>query len=446
MLEQLQSFVQREDLFTLSDRILLACSGGIDSMVLADLLKAGSWPFALAHINYRLRGEESEEDARFVEREAHRLQVPFYHLSIYTEQDLQPGESIQMAARRIRYRWLEEIRSKSHFEHIATAHQADDAIETFFLNFIRGSGLSGLAGIPAKRGSIVRPLLFATRSEIEAYARENHIAWREDRSNAEDQYDRNKIRHHLMPLLQNWNPNFYERAQSNLRMLREMNVLASEAIAFHKRACWKETDSGSLIELDLIREHPAKKSILFHWMKPFGFRPDQVEQALHQTRQAGAIFRSPTHELLVDREKWHIRNQQTELAVLHRWPASESKIRVEDGFFRKEPVDLPKVPFPQDNNTIFLDAEKLTFPLTVRHWWQGDAFQPLGMEGKSQKLQDFFTHQKLDRWEKERVWLVETAQREICWVVGYRIDHRFRIRPQTRSCLKLSFQRETESE
>ncbi len=446
MLGQLKSFIEREDLFTSSDRILLACSGGIDSMVLAHLLKKGNFSFALAHVNYKLRAKESDEDARFVKGEAERLAVPFFQLTVDTPSDMQPGESVQMAARRIRYPWLEEIRSRHGFDRVATAHQADDAIETFFLNFIRGSGLSGLAGIPVKRGAIVRPLLFATRSEIEAYARKEGIDWREDRSNAEDQYDRNKIRHHLIPLWVSWNPNFYERAQSNLRMLREMDCLASEALASWKAQCWKETDAGCTLDLNPIRDHPARQSILFHWLKPFGFRPNQIEQALHQTRHAGALFSSPGFELLIDRDSWHIRSRQTELELLHSWPALENELRVEDGVFLKERVEVPDTLFQPDERTILLDAEKLTFPLTLRHWWQGDWFQPLGMEGKSQKLQDFFTHQKLDRWEKERVWLMETARGEICWVVGYRLDHRFRISPQTRSCLKFSFHREADTE
>jgi tRNA(Ile)-lysidine synthase len=446
MLDKLQSFIQREELFASSDRILLACSGGMDSMALADLLREGDFSFALAHVNYQLRGEESDEDARFVKREADRLKVPFFQLTADTRNEMQPGESVQMAARRIRYLWLEEIRSGHGFDRIATAHQADDAIETFFLNFIRGSGLSGLAGIPVKRDAIVRPLLFATRSEIEAYARKEGIDWREDRSNAEDQYDRNKIRHHLMPLLVAWNPNFYERAQSNLRMLREMDCLASESLASWKSQCWRENDSGITIDLNPIRDHPARKSILFHWLKPLGFRPSQIDQALHHTRHAGALFSSPGFELLIDRDSWHIRSRQTELELLHSWPALENELRVEDGVFRKERVEVPDSLFQPDENTIFLDAEKVTFPLTLRHWWQGDGFQPLGMEGRSQKLQDFFTHQKLDRWEKERVWLMETARGEICWVVGYRLDHRFRISPQTRSCLKFSFHREAETE
>jgi len=441
MVKQLKQYITEQQLFQPAQRILLAVSGGVDSVVLCHLFQQLGYHFGIAHCNFQLRGAESDADLTFVKHLADKLDVPFFSKNFDTEKVAQQQKiSIQMAARDLRYDWLEQVRSNENFDYIATAHHLNDSIETVLYNFAKGCGIRGLHGILPKVNQIIRPLLFATKSEIEAFAKKENITFRYDASNALDKYDRNKLRHHVIPILQELNPNFEQTAAHTLDHLRQAEALYDFALATLQDNWVQEQEGKLLIALPDLLQHPAASTILYEWLKPFGFHPDQVAQLLESAqRQAGGLFFSATHKLLIDREQLIVQSlkEATEEAVytVHK----KEVVSLKTGILRiNGPVDCPTT-FAESENVVYLDYDKLAFPLKVRRWQAGDVFQPLGMQGKHQKLQDFFTNQKLSRFEKEQVWLLESDEK-ICWIVGYRLDERFKITATTRACLHLEWQ------
>jgi len=443
MFSAFRSFVEDQQLWQPHHRILVAVSGGVDSVVLAHLLHLGDWSFALAHLNFSLRAAASDADAAFVRALGKAYGVPVYDTAVDTRKARQPGESIQMAARRLRYDWLEQVREREAFDWIATAHQVDDSLETILLNLAKGTGLKGLLGIPLRTRRVVRPLLFATRRQVEAFARREGLTWREDASNLEDTYDRNKIRLHVLPVLRQLNPRLSETAVQTFANLRESALLADEAAAAWKARCLRqEGEAGrTVIELTPLGDHPALRDLLYRWLGPYGFSGAQVEQIADSLGRAGARFDASDYRLLVDRRRLILEPQAVASARTFLLPEAGSSLQLEDGrrLSASTPRPVPSV-IPSTDSEAWLDAGSLHFPLRVRHWQPGDVFQPLGMDGQHQKVKDFFTNQKLDRFQKERVWLVETRQGDICWIAGYRIDHRFRLRPKSGRCIVLKLE------
>lgn len=426
------SFVTENKLFVTSDKILLAVSGGVDSMVLCHLFFQAKLNFGIAHCNFQLRGEASDADALLVKKRAENFRVPFFSTTFETRQFAETHKlSIQMAARDLRYEWLEEIRQANDFQWIATAHHLNDSIETFFYNFAKGTGIRGLHGIPIKNNYIIRPLSFATKQEILHFAEEHDIVYREDASNEKDVYARNKIRHHIVPIFKELNPDFEHVASRSLQHIRAAEFLYDFAIVQLRKDIITAENNNLKIDLIKLAEYQEVAStLLYEWLKPYGFNADQIFQMLEA--EIGAIFYSHTHRLLVDRNYFKIElilfvtdNQQFII------PAASEQVRlsVAELTFTYN-IAYPDA-FINDPFVVYLDAEKLIFPLTLRRWQAGDSFYPLGLRGKSQKLQDFFTNQKLSRFDKERVWLLESAG-SICWVVGHRMDERFKITEQTK--------------
>jgi len=436
-----QEFAAEQALWQAGDRILAAVSGGLDSVVLAHLLHLSGLPFGIAHMNFSLRGAASDEDARFVSALSARYGVPCFSRTVNTRAGQEAGESLQMTARRLRYTWLEETRNREGYDWVATAHHVDDSIETFLLNFAKGTGLSGLLGIPPRTGRVVRPLLFATRLQIQALARQEGLSWREDASNEETKYDRNKIRLQALPVLRELNPSLSETSVRTFAHLREAALLAGEAVQSWRSRCVEKQAGRYCIRLAPIVDHPALESLLFAWLNEFGFSSGQVAQITDRVDRTGARFASSTHRLLVDRNQILVERlpEKPRPADAHQLAETGSQIRLPGlgTLSASSPQPLPAT-IPNQPWQAWLDAERISFPLTVRHWEPGDVFQPLGMEGSHQKVQDFFTHLKLDRFQKERVWLVETANGEICWILGYRIDHRFRLRSASQRCIVLT--------
>lgn len=439
-----QDFVIANELFAPDERGLLAVSGGVDSVALAHLFHFVGYNFGIAHCNFQLRGEASDGDAIFVKKLAEQFNVPFFSASFDTQAFADEQKiSIQMAARELRYAWLEKIRQQHDFQWIATAHHLNDSIETFFYNFAKGTGIRGLQGIPMKNERIIRPLLFATKDEILAFANAENLAYREDVSNEESKYDRNKIRHHVIPPLREINSDFEQTSAGNLRRIQETTYLFDWALAQIRREAVEETSGGIRIDVAKVLEHPpAVQTILYEFLYPFGFHADQIGQMLESfERQSGPIFYSETHRLLVDREFFIIEKQAFDTdQTLFVIPVGTQEFRTDVGnftFVRK--TGRPEI-FTSDSFIVHLDAKRITFPLTLRHWQAGDFFYPLGLSGKRQKLQDFFTNQKLSRFEKERVWLLLSGE-DICWVVGYRPDERFKITDETTSHWVIRFQK-----
>ncbi len=441
MLLLFQQYIQQEQLFQAQQPILLSVSGGMDSVVLCHLFQKAELNFGIAHCNFQLRSKDSDQDAIFVKKLATVWDVPFFSTTFATRKIASQRKiSIQMAARDLRYEWLERIRSQEKYDYIATAHHLNDSIETVLFNFTKGCGIRGLHGILPKVNRIIRPLLFAAKAEIEAYAKAENITFRHDASNDSDKYERNKLRHHLIPVLQQLNTNFEQTAAQTIDHLRQAEYLYDFALSTLRKKYLKQTGGKIIIELTALQAHPAARTILYEWLRPFGFHQNQITQLLESVkRQAGGLFFSDTHELLVDRNQLIVQPVTQEARIEHFLPTPTSRLSLKNGIlYLKGEVDLPTA-FVEDENVVYLDFGKLVFPLKLRRWQPGDVFQPLGMQGKHQKLQDFFTNQKLSRFDKEKVWLLESAG-EICWIVGHRLDERFKVTDQTQSCLHIQWQ------
>jgi len=433
MLQRLHDFIRRESLFSPSERLLVAVSGGLDSVVLTHLLCEGGYPIGIAHCNFKLRGEDSDGDEVFVRQLSQQLGLPYYTQSWPTEALAQKsGISIQVAARELRYEWLEEVRNNEGYDRIVTAHHLNDAIETLLYHLAKGCGIHGLQGIPAKNGCVVRPLLFATREEVEAYADTRRLAFREDISNASDKYDRNRIRRHIIPVLKSINPAFERTMQENLQRFKAAEYLFNESAASYK-AQWVHTQGSELrINLPALRAHPAAHTLLVEWLMPLGFHPDHLLQALDNTQQTGAFFDSATHRLLLDRDALLVRPLASgpgqdifEIAAL------PGEINTPAGVLTLSLHQGTPDSFSHDQTVAVFDADALHFPLRLRKWQAGDWFCPIGMNGQRKKLQDFFTDAKLSRFDKEQTWILENADGEIVWILGLRMDERFKIHAQT---------------
>ena len=428
-------------LFQKGDRILLAVSGGVDSVVMAHLFWEAGLDVGIAHCNFQLRGVAAEEDAAFVEKLAIELEAPFYLTRFETSRIAsEQGISIQMAARQLRYEWLEQQRIAGNYEAIATAHHLDDSIETLLFNFTKGCGLHGLHGVPVRQGNIIRPMLFAHKETIVRFAGSGRIQYREDQSNHEDKYTRNQIRHQVIPALKAINPAFPETAAANIQRLKEAEYLMDWAVARLKTELTETDTRGRLrINVERLRLENAAPTLLYEWLKPFGFHAAALTRLLDRTARTGAILYAPAHRLLLDRDILVLEplpedGPETNIQV---FPETD-EVALPGGRFEFRKV-LPPDVFGMDKQTTYLNLAPENFPLRLRHWHPGDAFQPLGMQGKQQKIQDLFSNEKLSRFEKSRVWLVETADGAICWVAGLRTDHRFRIQSKTSFCLRINW-------
>lgn len=436
MLEQnFLAFINDNRLFGPSDRVLLAVSGGIDSMVMAELFYHIRQPFAIAHVNFGLRGMDSEGDALFVQNKADQYGVPF-HLTHFdtTAIATERGVSIQMVARELRYTWFSQLLQDYHYSCVAVAHHKNDVLETLLLNLTRGTGLAGLHGIASSKNGIVRPLLFATRPELVAYANEHNVLYREDSSNGNDKYARNRIRHHVVPILADLNPGLWQTLPRTVERLRAAETLMQAEL----QRSWQETVSQDgeqiLLPIDKVQALSEPVFRLTEWFKPFGFTEDQVEhmvKSLHQP--VGQVFVSSTYRISHERMGLvlePIRRQEDYEITLLDWPDVPVEV---DTVFTLTLERLGKSddfrPLP-DSSIACLDADRLTFPLTIRPWRQGDRFRPLGLNG--QKLvSDLLNDLKLSRTEREQT-AVLLSGGQIAWVIGRRIDHRFRVQAETK--------------
>lgn len=421
-----------------TQRVLLAVSGGIDSMVMLYLFRAANISIGVAHINFKLRNEASDGDALFVKKTCEDAGVEFYSIEFDT-QKISTGrkQSIQLVARDLRYEWLEKIRSENNFDFIATAHHLNDSIETAFYNFTKGTGIRGLTGIPNRRHTIIRPLLFASKSQIEKYAASFETPFREDASNASDKYARNLIRHKVIPILQELNPSLENTAKKNFEKLNEVSILFNERIAQLKNEVMTSFENGEVkINLELIKQHPAQNTILYECIGVYGFNEDQVKDILKTTNNnSGRQFFSQNHRAVLDRNQLLLTSSQSANTVnevlLH---ALNEKIDLQDCVIYSSSSN--EKPSNFEKHIAYLDMDKLTFPLKFRRWKSGDIFQPTGMNGRQQKLKDFFTNNKLSLLDKEQVWILESSG-VICWIVGMRVDARFAIGDKSKEYLVL---------
>lgn len=442
MLPSFLKYTASQKLVAIGEKTLVATSGGVDSVVLCHLMQHAGLPFAIAHCNFQLRGEDSNADEVFVKKLAENLQVPFFSIRFDTLAFAEQNKlSIQLAARELRYTWLEETRKLADCQHTATAHHLDDSIETLLYNFTKGCGLRGLHGILPKHGHIIRPMLFATKKQVLDFAQAENIDYREDASNLTDKYSRNLLRHHAVPVFEKINPSFQHTAGENIERLREAEQLYDFALQHIMGEVLEKHPGEWRIDLRKLRSYPAPATVLFEILKPHGFNNDQVSNILQSAdNQSGSWFNSPTRRLLVDRFFLILALEEKAGGVQDIASIETSAVELADG--SKLNLSIHAAPPPTLSglaSTAWLDADQLQLPIRLRHWQPGDSFCPLGLGGKHQKLQDFFSNIKLSRLEKERVWLLESGGK-IAWVVGIRLDERFKVTAATKSFLRLDFQ------
>ena len=434
MLQKFQDHIRTTFPFLKGKKLLIAISGGIDSMVLADLMLKLNYPIGIAHCNFELRGEESNQDFLFVEDFCFSNNVPFFGQQFSTTEYAKKNKlSIQSAARKLRYDWFDELLTTRNFDYLLTAHHSDDSAETFIINFTRGTGLDGLTGIPQKNGKIVRPLLLFSRAEIENYAKENNIRWREDSSNASAKYLRNKIRHDIIPLLKELNPAFLFSFQNTIENLQQNQSLAHDAVQLMYPQIVSEEKNEKKINLTKLATLTNYKAYLYHWLKPYGFTAWEDIYELTEAQSGKQIF-SQTHRLLKDRS----------ILVL-----SEIITTKDVAYFIHEnlsEIDYPiKLLFSDQNhiseassNIIFVDKLSLKFPLTLRKWQEGDYFYPSGMHGKK-KVSKYFKDEKFSLIEKENTWLL-CSENQIVWIVNHRADQRYSATENTQHIIKIELQ------
>jgi len=435
VVDKLKRYIGEKDLLSPHDRVLIAVSGGLDSMVLLHLMKQLDVEVAVAHCNFQLRDEDSDQDEAFVRVYCGKWNIPFFCKRFETNNYATAHKiSIQMAARELRYAWFEELMEGKGFTKLATAHHFNDAIETMIINWVRGSGTEGLRGIPSKRGNIIRPLLFATREEINSYAAEQTITWREDISNLTDDYQRNFIRHQVLPLLKRLNVSLENT-------LRESVIKMEDEWAFYLKSVedWKKKFvlmEGEVIKIDKDGfYHPGYgASLLWQCLKPMGFSFEQCVEALEiKDKQSGKQFLSSTHKLVVDREYLIVtplEGDWDEIII----PQDQHQITL--GPWVMDITDSVEIK-PSDNPRLaVVDADKLDFPLRWRKWKPGDTFFPLGMN-HHKKISDFLIDRKISVGEKDSVTVLESAGK-IVWIAGHRIDNRFKLTKDTRKALAFS--------
>lgn len=416
-------------------KILLAVSGGLDSVVLAHLCSAAKLNFSIAHCNFNLRGEESDEDEDFVLDLGDALGVEVFIENFDTEAYAKDAKiSIQMAARDLRYNWFKELSAALKFDHILTAHHANDNLETFLINLIRGTGLEGLTGINSDSDKIVRPLSGFTRKVIEKYAIREKIQWREDSSNASSKYLRNKIRLEIIPVMEEINPQVIEGFMKTQEYLKESSSLVDDYIGLLYSEIVFKDNFGYRLKIDILQKIPNTKAVLYQLLKTFGFTEwDDVFDLLNS--QSGKIVFSETHRLIRDREHLILTEIPSEKnQKVYKLQEGEEIVMLPIGTFAFEEVkEISKT----GENCIYVANEKLTFPLTLRKWEIGDSFYPFGMSGKK-KLSDFFKDKKLSLPEKENTWLL-CSEDKIVWVVNHRADDRFAIKDPSEKILKITY-------
>lgn len=416
----------------LQNKFLLACSGGLDSVVLAHLCNQCGLDFSLAHCNFQLRGTDSDQDEQFVRELAKQLNKSLWVEHFNTKAYVNDHKvSVQMAARELRYDWFKDLMAKHQIKTLVTAHHADDNLETFLINLSRGTGLKGLSGIPAKTDMISRPLLPYSRVQLSEYAKENNIQWREDRSNAETKYLRNKIRHDIIPLLKETHPTFLHNFQTTQRNLQQIVAISDIHLSNLKKELFREDGEVVRISTEALLALDPIGAYMYGLFNAYGFTAwNDVVQLI--TAMSGKEIRSKTHRLLKDRDELILGKIEEE--QINSYTIEETTTAIE------EPVAMTITLVNNIGETgpdvLYIDKETLKYPLVLRKRQKGDYFYPLGMQGRK-KLSKFFKDEKMDVFSKEKQWLL-CSDTDIVWVVGKRLDNRFKITPRTKKILKIT--------
>jgi len=441
LLQQFKEFIVKENLFLPADKLLLAVSGGLDSVVLADLCHKAGFDFTIAHCNFQLRGEESIRDEDFVRQLGKRYNkevlVKHFDTKTYASQN---KVGMQVAARELRYAWFYELLGEDKSLHyLITAHHLDDNIETMLMNLFKGTGPAGLRGMLPRQDKLIRPLLFASREIIHQYAMANQLSWAEDSSNSTDDYSRNYFRHQVIPLIEKIYPGAVNNLGENLSRFRDIERLYQQSIAFNKKKLLVPKGNEIHIPVLKLKKTGALSSVLYEITKAYGFSSAQVGEIISLLdSETGKYIESATHRIIKNRQWLIIAPQNNSESNTILVEQSGTKTVFPGGILsvsssgNKHETIVPS----KDTNTACIDAMAVQFPMLLRKWKEGDYFYPLGMQ-KKKKLARFFIDLKLSKTEKESIWVIESA-RKIIWVVGHRIDDRFKLKPSTQQQLRIT--------
>jgi len=431
MLDKVRKYIEKHRLLTSIEKIIVGLSGGADSVVLLYLLKELSYDCIAVHCNFHLRGEESNRDEAFVSRLMSEWNIPLYKkdfdtLSIASEHKI----SVEMAARNLRYEWFEELRLEQHAQAICVAHHQDDNVETLLLNLLRGTGIKGLTGMRPQNGFVVRPMLVLSREEVMQAVSEYNLSYVTDSSNLECDFTRNRIRLQVLPLLRTINPSVSESIFHTMENLNEAQVVYQNAIDKAKIKVFNAKDG--FISIQELLRFASPEALLYEILKEFQFNTDVVREVFQALdAQSGKEFYSSTHRLIKDRDLLlllPLQEASKEEFLIHKEDfLVDFPIRMKISLERKD-ADLE---INRNKDVACLDANKLEFPLKLRRWKEGDRFMPFGMS-QYQKLSDFFTNNKFSIPQKENTWLLVSGN-DIVWVVGWRIDNRYKVTTETKN-------------
>ena len=436
-----QESLLKEKLFSVADRLILAVSGGLDSVVLLDLLSRAGYDLVVAHCNFGLRGEESLRDEAFVRQQAasygREVLVRHFDTAGYAASH---RVSVQVAARELRYAWFSEVAAATGCRYVVTAHHQDDNIETLLMNFFKGTGIAGLRAMLPRQGIVVRPLLFASREAIRAYALERGLSWVEDSSNVSDKYTRNYFRHQVIPLVAQAYPGVLDNLADNVGRFREIEVIYRQAVEGQKKKLLEYRGNEVHIPVLKLLQSEALGTLLYEILSPYGFSPQQAEACRELLASpSGRYIVSATHRVLKNRRFLIITPLETTVATHVLVEAADTTVAFADGLLRLQRLAAERVGgLDQGPRVALLDASAVRFPLLLRPWKTGDYFYPLGMR-KKKKLSRFFIDNKLSVAQKEKVWVVE-MDKKIVWVVGLRIDDRCRLGAGTKEVLRIEWE------
>lgn len=439
-MELLTAFIQhwqQQRLVAPGQVILLATSGGSDSMTMAHLFLEAGLPFALGHCNFQLRGEDADGDEQFVRDWAKLRNVPFHSVRFNTkEKSAEWKKGTQETARILRYEWLEQVREHHHYAAIATAHHANDNVETLLINLFKGTGISGLHGIRLQNGNIIRPLLFAPKQAITEYIQQHDIQYREDASNASDAYLRNAVRHHIVPAVEQWFPNAIEHVNDSIARFSQAEQLYNNAIAQERKKLIEQRRQDYYIPIRKLQHRQPLETICYELLKPFGYTAARVPQILQLlSAESGKLVLSGTHRIIRNRDfliVTAIPPDATDFISIEGVPANIDTGRLHFSFA----IENTPPTLPTDSHIACINLERVEFPLILRKWRTGDYFYPLGMQMKKKKLSKFFVDQKVPLHEKEHIWVLESGKR-IIWIAGMRLDERFKVKDNTQEVLRI---------